>query len=121
VLVPVLILLACFAVGVMAAARWLPDLAPGSVGGLAFFAVCGLLGVATALLGVHVYLIVDELEQQSGRLGAVVLADGLLSALFEAGSLLALAAIVYLLAPTPDEEDKTLSDTGSSHVSSVLP
>jgi hypothetical protein len=35
-LIPILIFVACFGGGAAAAARWLPDLGPGSVAGLAF-------------------------------------------------------------------------------------
>ena len=52
-LVPVLIFFVCFVAGVMSAARWLPDLAPGPIGGLAFFTVVinELTRVARALGG----------------------------------------------------------------------
>jgi hypothetical protein len=80
VLVPVLVFLGCLSAGVVAGARWLPDLAAGQVGGLAFFLVCGMLGAALGLLGVHIYV-------------------------FEVGSLLGFAAVIYLLAP-PLEDDE---------------
>jgi hypothetical protein len=73
----------------------------GLVGGLAFFVVCGLLGAALGLVGLHIFLIVEELAH--GDLGSrgngEILAYSLTSMLWEAGSLLALAAVVYLLAP----------------------
>jgi hypothetical protein len=106
VLIPVLIFVACLIVGVMAGARWLPDLAAGQVGGLAFFVVCGMLGAALGLVGVHVYLIAEELGQLSGRvLGrGEVLAGGIRDVVFEAGSIFGLAAVIYLLAPAPPDE-----------------
>jgi hypothetical protein len=101
--VPVLVFLLCFGGGVAAASRWLPELAEGPVGGFAFFVVCGLLGAAVALVGLHIYLIVRQLELD--RLGssfdnsATTLASGLTSFMFEAGFAVGLGAIVYLLAP----------------------
>jgi hypothetical protein len=97
VLLPALITAVCLFAGVAAAVRWLPDLAEGAVGGLAFFAVCGLLGAALALLGLHVYLIVESLHSL-GEKGAVF-ADGLQNTLWDTGSLAGLAIAVYLLAP----------------------
>jgi hypothetical protein len=94
---PVLIVAVCLFTGVAAAVRWLPDLAEGAVGGLAFFAVCGLLGAALALLGLHIYLTVEGLNDLGER--GLILADCLESMLWDTGSLVALAIAVYLLAP----------------------
>jgi hypothetical protein len=58
----IVIAVVCFFAGAGAASRWLPDLAPGPVGGLAFFAVCGLFGAALAALGVNVDYLVRTLE-----------------------------------------------------------
>jgi hypothetical protein len=99
VLVPVLIFAACLSVGVMASSRWLPDLAAGPVGGLAFFVVCGLLGIALGLVGLHVYAIVEGLGPTSGNFRKVLLAEDLEGMAWEVGSVLGLAVIVYLLAP----------------------
>jgi hypothetical protein len=106
-LIPVLIFLVCFSAGVVASSRWLPDLAAGSVAGLAFFLVSGLLGAAAGLLGVHVYIVVEELKHVPSVVGAGAgqgeLVAGFLRALvFDDGSLLGFAAVVYLLAPVPD-------------------
>jgi hypothetical protein len=102
-LIPVVIFVACLGVGVGASSRWLPDLATGPVGGLAFFAVCGLLGAALGLVGLHIYSIVEELNNIGGSFGGIgkadVVAAGLESMLWEAGSLFGLAFAVYLLAP----------------------
>jgi hypothetical protein len=103
VAVPILIFVACFVVGVGVAARWLPNLAAGSVGGLAFFAVCGLIGAGLALAGVNVYEIVESINKVGTEDGEIV-ALGLRSILFEGGSVFGLAMIVYLLAPAPDED-----------------
>lgn len=86
----------------MASARWLPDLDVGPIGDLAFFTVCGLLGTAFSLLGMHVYLIIEDIRHLHREIGidkAEVLAGGIRTVLFEVGSLTGLAAIVFLLAP----------------------
>lgn len=106
-LIPVLIFLACFSVGVVASSRWLPDLAAGSVAGLAFLLVCGLLGAAAGLLGVSVYTIVEELKHvppviSAGAGEGELVAGFLRNLVFEDGSLLGFAAVVYLLAPVPE-------------------
>ena len=103
-LIPVAIFVACLVAGVAGGARWLPDLAAGPVGGVAFFVVCGLLGAALGLVGLHIYSIVNQLNHFGGFAGlrnekAEILASGLESMLWEAGSLFGLAFAVYLLAP----------------------
>lgn len=101
-LVPVLIFVVCFGAGATASARWLPDLGAGTVGTIAFFTVCGLLGAALSLLGIHVYLIareIDQLHHEFGETKAELLAGGMRNILFEVSSLVGLAAIVFLLAP----------------------
>jgi hypothetical protein len=107
-LVPVLIFAICLSVGVIVGSRWLPDLAAGPEGGFAFFAVCGLLGAALGLVGLHVFSIVEELaKESSGNIGkANIVAAGLISMVWEAGSVLGLAAVVYLLAPFPEADEE---------------
>jgi hypothetical protein len=101
--IPVAVFVVCFGGGALAAARWLPDLAPGPIGGLAFFLVCGLLGAALALLGLHVYGTVRLIEATSGssvfESHGEALASGLTSILFESGMISGIAAVTYLLAP----------------------
>jgi hypothetical protein len=109
VLVPILIFAGCLSVGVMASSRWLPDLAEGPVGGLAFFVVCGLLGIALGLLGLHIYSIVEGLEPGSETLRKVLLADDLENMAWEVGSVLGLAVIVYLLAPPVETVEEPLA------------
>lgn len=96
-----LIAVVCFGAGIYAASRWLPDLAPDEIGGLAFFAVCGLLGIVLALVGVHVYLLVRAAEEHellsAGR--AVFVADELAAGLRDVGTVFGLACAVFLLAP----------------------
>jgi hypothetical protein len=105
-LVPAAIMLICFGAGAVAAGRWLPDLALGPVGGMAFFAVCGLVGVALALVGLHIYEIAKLLEGSlGGRDSESVLVTGSLeNMLSDAGPVFGLAAVVYLLAPSPEDE-----------------
>lgn len=98
-IVPIVIFMACFGGGAVAAAQWLPGLDAGRVAGLAFFAVCGLLGAALGIAGLHIYSIAVELGRDFGLTNADVLAGGLRNILLDAGTLLGLAAIVYLLAP----------------------
>jgi hypothetical protein len=108
-LVPVLIFFVCFVVGVMSAARWLPDLGPGPVGGLAFFAVVGLSSAALSVVGLHVYSIINELTNSRldfGSTKAELLAGGLRNILVDAGTLFAFAAVVFLLAPGPEDADE---------------
>jgi Flp pilus assembly protein protease CpaA len=105
VLVPVVIFVVCFAGGTAGAARWLPDLDVGPIGGIAFFLVCGLAGAALAVVGLHVYSLVSELEKF--RIGpgvekGEIVAGVLRNIAIDAGSLTGFAAIVYLLAPQLD-------------------
>ena len=107
--IPALVFVVTFVAGVMASARWLPGLAAGPVGGLGFFAVSGLVGAATGLAGLHVYLIVRALEESTGdgRFGGqgFILADGLTSILFECGLIVAAAVAVFMLSPPPAEPE----------------
>ena len=76
----------------------------GQTGGLAFFAVCGLLGGSLATVGLRLYLIVDEIGARDGFSGSFkreAIGDGLANMLWQAGLMLGLALTVYLLAPTP--------------------
>ncbi len=104
--VPAAIFVVCLAGGVYASARWLPELAAGPVGGLAFFVVCGLLGASLAVFGLGIYDTVEAVS--SGGFGPVdkrrILADGLESLLWQTGLLAAAAVAVYLLAPPSDAE-----------------
>lgn len=107
-LVPVAIVLGCFAGGVLACARWLPDLADGPVGGLAFFVVCGLLAAALSLAGVHVYMMVREIDHKyAGLTNGEVFAADVGRLLFECGTLVGFASILYVLAPKKVERTPT--------------
>lgn len=101
----VLVFLVCFGVGLTAAASWLPDLAAGRVGGMAFVTVCVLLGAALGMVGLHTYSLIDELRHTtSGISEPEILAAILRDILLDAGTLLGLAGVVYLLAPPGEEE-----------------
>jgi hypothetical protein len=109
VLVPALVFLACFGGGVLAATQWLlPGLAAGPVGGIAYFAISGLVGAGLGVIGLHIYLLVRELEASGGG-GlydgrAALLASGLLQILLDAGTVFGLATIAYLLAPRRQQQ-----------------
>lgn len=103
-LIPVIICVVCLFAGAAAGARWLPELAPGPVGGMALCAVCGLLGMALAVVGLHIYWIV-EMEGGGERFAHIDLASQLSSMFTDAGPLIGLALVAYLLAPEPEEAD----------------
>ena len=108
--VPAVIFVVCLAAGVYASSRWLPELAPGRLGGIAFFAVCGLLGAAAAVFGLSIYNIVENLSE-GGRFAPKdrVLGAGLESLIWQTGLLAGVALAVYLLAPPADEEEPALA------------
>jgi len=100
VAVPVVIFVVCLSGGVFACARWLPGLAAGTVGGLAFFVVCGLAGGGLAVVGLRIYSVVNTLDHGAGGFfNRAIVADDLIQMLSQAGLLFGLAAAVYLLAP----------------------
>jgi hypothetical protein len=107
--VPILIFVVGFGVGSALPARWLPDLGEGRVAGVAFLVVCGLVGMVFALVALHVYELVRQLDT-AGSLGVGnakpdVIANGLLAMLRDIGPILGLAGAVYLLAPEPDHDE----------------
>jgi hypothetical protein len=115
--VPIFIFVLAFAVGSVLPARLLPALAEGHIAGIALLVTCGLFGMVVALVAVHVYEIVRQLDQ-ARSLGLSnakpdTIANGILTTLRDAGPILGLAAAVYLLAPAPDEDE---SPTGSRGV-----
>jgi hypothetical protein len=90
---------------------WLPPLAESPVGTLVYFAVCGLAGAVLALGGIHVWQIADALEyRSSGGFGNEIVATGVASLLWEAGSLATLTLIAYLLAPKALAADANVLD-----------
>jgi hypothetical protein len=112
-LIPVLIFIGAALAGSWACAQWLPNLAAGSVGGLSFFLVCGLAGAALGNVGMHVYLMVTIAEEARG-FQAESIAEQLQVMAFEAGSLAALASIVFLLAPAPEPDDEPDGELSTS-------
>ena len=109
--VPILIFLIAFAAGGVAAAGLLPDLAEGRVAGIALLVVAGLAGITLALIAVHVYEIVRQLNH-AGTLGVAgskpdVVANGLMAMLRDIGPIVGLAAAVYLLAPGREDDLET--------------
>lgn len=105
-LVPIVICFLCLFAGAWATARWLPDLALGPEGGLALIAICGLLGMTLADVGLHVYLIVEGFKQ-TGLFGHTLMAGELTSMLWEAGVLVGLALIVFLMSPRLNAHDQS--------------
>jgi hypothetical protein len=107
--VPILIFVVGFGVGAALPAGWLPDLGEGRVAGVAFFVVCGLAGTVFALVALHVYEIVRQLDSANalgaGNAKPDVVANGLLAMLRDIGPILGLAAAVYLLAPEPEQDE----------------
>lgn len=95
VAVPILIFAIALAAGVGLVARWLPDLGEGRVSMIAFFVTCGLAGVALALIAVHGYEIVRQVNNAAGGgLGNAnpdIVASGIVDTLRDAGSILGLS------------------------------
>jgi hypothetical protein len=111
VAIPAVIFVVCFFGGVWASTRWLPGVARGPVGDIAFFAICGLIGAGLGVVGLHIYGTVRELEGAEG-LGrfddnAGLLASGLLQILLDGGTVLGLATVAYLLAPHEEQPAQT--------------
>jgi len=103
--VPIAIFVVCLIAGVFASTRWLPELGRSRVGGVALLVVCGLFGASLADAGLRIYLIVRDIEIRPflGRsFAGPEVASGLAAMLFEAGSLAALAMIVYMFAPAAE-------------------
>ncbi len=108
-MVPIIIAVVCFAAGVIASSRWLPDLHDGLVGTIAFFVVCGLCGAVIAIVGIDIYFIVREAERSSREFTLTTTASVLVGMLRDSGTVAALALIAYLLAPEPDHGTSSLT------------
>ncbi len=115
--VPAAIFVVCFGGGVWASTRWLPGLARGPVGDIAFFAICGLIGAGVGVVGLHVYETARAISEASGLARfedkANLLAGGLLDLLLDGGTVLGLATIAYLLAP---REEQPAQSSTHAHV-----
>ncbi len=111
-LVPVGIFVISFAVGAYACGSTIPSLGVSRVGQISSTVVCVLLGVVAALVALHVYEIVRELNSAVVTTGVLkkpdAIGEGLETLLRDAGPVLGLAATVYLLAPTPEDEEPTI-------------
>jgi hypothetical protein len=99
----------CFIGGMWAATTWLPPLAEGPVGTLAYFVVCGLAGAVIAVVGIHVWQIghiakVKEGPKYLHEEGIIGYVDSLM---WETGTLAALAFIAYLLSPKAPSSDSS--------------
>jgi hypothetical protein len=107
----IVVAVACFSAGVIAAARWLPALQDGPVGAIAFFVICGLAGAALALIGINIDQIARQLSEHDrfsgGRLDEFVVSAGLVNILRDAGSIAAFALIAYVLAPKAPPESRS--------------
>lgn len=101
--VPILIFVVCLLAGVFAMSSWLPELAAGSVGGFAFFVVCGLSGSALGVAGLRIYGVIEGVEgEPRGSFKRLYVANTLTDMLWESGLLLGLAMVIYLLAARVD-------------------
>jgi hypothetical protein len=113
VLVPILVFLTCVTTGVVTAARRLPDLGEGTVAGLSFLVVCCLLGAALGIVGLRIYGIANGLSDSNGFFKSEIVTQGLSSMLWEAGSILGIATVVYLLAPSAEPASRSTADLGA--------
>jgi hypothetical protein len=99
--VPVLIFLAALVAGVLITARWLPPTGASDTSAIALRATCVLVGIAAALVGVHLYELVRELNAPNvaalGNAKPEIVATGIIDILRDVGPILGLAAAVYLL------------------------
>jgi hypothetical protein len=102
VAVPILIFVAAIGVGVVVPERGLQPLSKSPTATIAFWATCGLAGIALALAATHVYEILRQLNNANvGGIGndrADIVAFGIADTLRDVGTVLGLAAIVYVLA-----------------------
>ncbi|HUA11690.1 MAG TPA: hypothetical protein VMA83_06770 [Solirubrobacteraceae bacterium] len=105
-MVPLIVVVVCFAGGVWATLRWLPPLARGPAGTLAYYGVCVLAGGVLAIVGLEVWEVIHVLSTSEprgegvfGRDKAEIVADALAQIFRDAGSLAALTLIAYLVAP----------------------
>ena len=95
-----------FAAGFLAARRWAPPLAPTRVGNLAALVVALLTGAALAVAALDVYGWVDTSGVFAGFEGVdqlELVGPMIRSVCVNAAPLLAFAAIVHLLAPPPED------------------
>jgi multisubunit Na+/H+ antiporter MnhB subunit len=99
VAVPVIVFFGCFILGIAMTTRWLPELGGGTTGGLAFFTVCGLMAAALGLVGLGIEETIRALESSSREFGRLLVANSLEVIGRDAGTVFALAMVLYVLAP----------------------
>lgn len=108
--VAVVIILAGFLAGVLAARRVVPPLARSREGRLAFAIVAVLVGAAAGVTTDALWTGARAITETSGQtIGPASLAEQVITStaqeiLLQAGALTALAAIVYLLAPATSQD-----------------
>ncbi|MGH2912161.1 MAG: hypothetical protein ACRDJ3_06765 [Solirubrobacteraceae bacterium] len=71
------------------------------------------MGVALGIVGLRIYGIAHALGDTSGSFRADFVADDLSSMLWEASSVLGIAAAVYLLAPPSELDSHSTADLGA--------
>jgi hypothetical protein len=72
--------------------------------------MCCLLGAALGIVGLRIYAVVHAVADTGGSIKAEIVAQGLSSMLWEAGSVLGIAAVVYLLAPSNESSNRPMAD-----------
>jgi hypothetical protein len=106
--VALVVVIAGFVLGVYAGRRFVPPLAASIQGRIASWIVAALAGAAAGVTVDALWVAARTLTQVSGQpAGPIGLAEQVITStaqqiLLQAGALIALAAIVYLLGPTDD-------------------
>jgi hypothetical protein len=113
VLIPIAIFIVCFGAGVAAADHWLPALSGGRLTQLAGMSALGLLGAAAADAGLQIYVAARDLNQHTevrlpSLTNANVVADTLRTIAYEAGLLVGLATVIYLLATRAERPEDSV-------------
>lgn len=91
--VPVGVFVGCLIVGTLAAGRALPDLPDTRFAGLIFFAVCGMIGAALALIGLHIFQMVEAGNFDGA---AIEISGEIVEMLWQTGVVLGVAMLLYL-------------------------
>ena len=107
ILVPIVLMVLGFAGGLYLASRFAPPLADTRTGRVSSSVVDLLAGLAIAVLLLDLFNAVRAITNGvfDGWDAADALARELSGAFWSAGTLIALAAAVHLLAPPPDEDE----------------
>ena len=109
-LVPVVIFVVAFGVGVYLSRQAVPALAASKTGYLATRVSDFLIGAATAALALNIYLGIRAATSDTfeGLSRAEPVTYAITDALWQAGLLLAAAAAVHLLGPAGEDESETV-------------